>query len=164
VLVVFLPVFGKERGFSSGAIGVILAVRAASSMLSRVNLGKLTSTVGYFRLLVGSIAISSLACIVAIFSTSPIFLGVVILIAGFSLGVGQPMTMAWVSRISRDDERSFAISIRLAGNRLGQFMLPALAGLISGIFGVGAVFIALALLMSSSTPTILKVASGAAKT
>jgi len=156
VLVVFLPVFGKERGFSSGAIGVILAVRAASSMLSRVNLGKLTSVVGYFRLLVGSIAISSLACIVAIFSHSPIFLGVVILIAGFSLGVGQPMTMAWVSRISRDDERSFAISIRLAGNRLGQFMLPALAGLISGVFGVGAVFIALALLMSSSTPTILR--------
>jgi len=161
VLVVFLPVFGKERGFSSGAIGIILAVRAASSMLSRVNLGKLTSAVGYFRLLVGSIAISSLACLVAIFSHSPIFLGFVILIAGFSLGVGQPMTMAWVSRISRDDERSFAISIRLAGNRLGQFMLPALAGLISGVFGVGAVFIALALLMSSSTPTIMREAKSA---
>lgn len=156
VLVVFLPVFGKERGFSSGAIGIILAIRAASSMLSRVNLGKLTAWVGYFRLLVGSIAVSSIACIVAIFSRSPIFLGIVILIAGFSLGVGQPMTMAWVSRISRDDERSFAISIRLAGNRLGQFMLPALAGLISGVFGVGAVFIALALLMSSSTPSILR--------
>jgi MFS family permease len=78
----------------------------------------------------------------------------VIVIAGFALGMGQPMTMAWVSRISRDHERSFAISIRLAGNRLGQFILPALAGLISGAFGVGSVFIALALLMSSSTPFI----------
>ncbi len=156
VLVVFLPVFGKEKGFSSGAIGVILAIRAASSMLSRVNLGKLTSVVGYFKLLVGSIAVSSIACIVAIYSRTPVFLGVIVLIAGFSLGVGQPMTMAWVSRISRDDERSFAISIRLAGNRLGQFLLPAIAGLISGIFGVGAVFVALALLMSSSTPSILK--------
>jgi MFS family permease len=66
------------------------------------------------------------------------------------------MTMAWVSRISRDDERSFAISIRLAGNRLGQFLLPALAGLISGIFGVGSVFIALSVLMGSCTPYILK--------
>jgi MFS family permease len=163
VLVVFLPVFGKDRGFSSGSIGIILAIRAASSMLSRVNLGKLTEHVGYFRLLVGSIVISSFACLFAIFSKSPLFLGVVILIAGFSLGVGQPMTMAWVSRISRDDERSFAISIRLAGNRLGQFILPAAAGLISGFFGVGAVFIALALLMSSSTPTILREASGSAK-
>ncbi len=156
VLVVFLPVFGKERGFSSGAVGAILALRAASSMLSRVNLGKITALVGYFRLLVGSIALSSVACVVALYARTPILLGIVILVAGFSLGVGQPMTMAWVSRISRDDERSFAISIRLAGNRLGQFILPALAGLISGIFGVGSVFIVLSLLMSSSTPFIIK--------
>ena len=155
VLVVFLPVFGKEKGFSSGSIGVILAIRAAASMLSRINLGKMTEVIGYFRLLIGSIVFSSIACIVAIFSTTPQMLGIVILCAGFSLGVGQPMTMAWVSRISRDDERSFAISIRLAGNRLGQFLLPAIAGLISGGFGAAAVFIALAILMSSSTPYIL---------
>ena len=156
VLVVFLPLFGKEKGFSSGAIGIILALRAAASMLSRVNLGKLTEWIGYYRLLLGSIAVSSAACIVAIFSRTPLMLGIVILLAGFSLGVGQPMTMAWVSRISRDDERSFAISIRLAGNRFGQFFLPALAGLISGVFGAGAVFIALAILMSSSTPFIYR--------
>ena len=125
-------------------------------MLSRVNLGKLTQFVGYYKLLIGSIIASSLACIFAIFSTSPVMLGAIILFAGFSLGMGQPMTMAWVSRISRDDERSFAISIRLAGNRLGQFLLPAIAGLISGIFGAGAVFVALAMLMSSTTPAILK--------
>ena len=154
VLVVFLPVFGKEKGFSSGAIGIILALRAAASMLSRIRLGKLTERIGYFRLLIGSILASSIACVVAAFSTSELFLGVVIVLAGFSFGVGQPMTMAWVSRISRNDERSFAVSIRLAGNRLGQFLLPALAGLISGIFGAGAVFIALAVLLSSSTHSI----------
>lgn len=156
VLVVFLPVFGKEKGFSSGAIGIILALRAAASMLSRIKLGKLTTSIGYFKLLIGSIVVSSIACVIAVFSTSPLFLGLVIVFAGLSLGVGQPMTMAWVSRISRDDERSFAVSIRLAGNRLGQFLLPAVAGAISGIFGAGAVFIALALLMSSSTRSIFK--------
>jgi MFS family permease len=156
VLVVFLPLFGKAKGYSSGAIGIILALRAASSMLSRVNLGRLTEKIGYFPLLIGSILLSSAGCIFAIFSSSPVMLGVIIFVTGFSLGMGQPMTMAWVSRISRDDERSFAISIRLAGNRLGQFLLPAAAGLISGIFGAGAVFIALAVLMSASTPSIVK--------
>ncbi len=151
VLVVFLPLFGKEKGYSSGAIGVILALRATTSMLSRFNLGAMTRIIGYSRLLIGSILISSTACIVAIFSQSEVFLAVVIAVAGFTLGVGQPMTMAWVSRISRDDERSFAISVRLAGNRLGQFALPAVAGLIAGGFGAGAVFLALALLMSAST-------------
>lgn len=156
VLVVFLPVFGKEKGFSSGAIGIILGLRAAASMLSRVNLGKLTEWVGYFRLLIGSILVSSTACIIAIFSATPLLLGLIIFVAGFSLGVGQPMTMAWVSRISRDDERSFAISIRLAGNRFGQFLLPAFAGMISGLFGAGAVFVALSLLMSTSLPSIYR--------
>ena len=156
VMVVFLPIFGKERGFSSGAIGVILALRAAASMFSRVKLGNLTEKIGFFRLLLGSIIFSSIACIIAIFSTSPLFLGIVIVFAGLSLGVGQPMTMAWVSRISRDEERSFAVSIRLAGNRLGQFLLPAFAGAISGTFGSGAVFLALALLMYSSTRSIFK--------
>ncbi len=156
VLVVFLPVFGKEKGFSSGAIGIILALRATASMLSRIKLGKLTERIGYFRLLSGSIVASSIACVIAAFSTSELFLGVVIVLAGLSFGVGQPMTMAWVSRISRDDERSFAVSIRLAGNRLGQFLLPALAGAISGIFGAGAVFIALSVLLSSSTRAIRK--------
>ncbi len=150
VLVVFLPVFGKERGFSSGAIGIVLALRAASSMLSRIGLGKMTERIGYSRLLISSIAISSICCIVAIFSPNVIFLAVIIGVAGLSLGVGQPMTMAWVSRRSKDEERSFAISVRLAGNRLGQFLLPAIAGLIAGGFGSSAVFIALAVLMGSS--------------
>jgi MFS family permease len=154
VLVVFLPVFGKEKVFSSGSIGIILALRAGASMLSRVNLGYMTKVLGYHNLLIGSILVSAFACIVALFSPTPFVLGIVILFAGFALGVGQPMTMAWVSRISKDDERSFAISIRLAGNRLGQFLLPALAGLISGGLGAGAVFVALALLMSTSTPFI----------
>jgi cadmium resistance protein CadD (predicted permease) len=54
VLVVFLPVFGRDKGFSSGAIGIILALRATASMLSRVNLGRLTKIIGYYRLLAGS--------------------------------------------------------------------------------------------------------------
>lgn len=150
VLVVFLPVFGKERGFSAGAIGIVLALRAASSMLSRIGLGKMTERIGYARLLISSIAISTICCVVAIFSPNVIFLAVIIALAGLSLGVGQPMTMAWVSRRSKDEERSYAISVRLAGNRLGQFLLPATAGLIAGGFGASAVFFALAVLMGSS--------------
>ncbi len=150
VLVVFLPVFGKERGFSAGAIGVVLAIRAATSMVFRLFLAPMTAKFGFRRLLIASIVVSSLACIVATTATNVLFLAIVIAVAGFSLGLGQPMTMAWVSRMSKDPERSFAISVRLAGNRFGQFLLPAIAGVVAGGFGAGAVFISLALLMGSS--------------
>jgi MFS family permease len=150
LLVVFLPVLGKEKGFTATSIGWILAIRAATSMISRFNLGKLSTVFGSNKLLYGSVVISSLSCVLAVFSRNATSLALDIAVAGFVLGIGQPMTMAWVSRISRDDERSFAISIRLAGNRLGQFILPALSGLLAGGFGASAVFYALALLMSSS--------------
>lgn len=150
VLVVFLPVFGKERGFSSSSIGIVLAIRALTSMASRVYLGKMTEVIGFWRLLLGSIAISSIACVVATSAHHVLFLYIVIGVAGFSLGVGQPMTMAWVSRLSKDPERSFTISVRLAGNRFGQFLLPALAGVIAGPLGASAVFVSLAILMGSS--------------
>jgi hypothetical protein len=57
--------------------------------------------------------------------------------------------MAWVSRISSADSRGLAIAIRLSANRLGQVVMPALAGVIAG-GGVAAVFYMLALLQGVS--------------
>ena len=154
VLTVFLPVFGRDKGFTSTAIAGALVARAAASMISRFFLGIFTEKFGYQRLLFGSIVLSGIACVIAAFSTTFIFLTVIMFIAGFTLGVGQPMTMAWVSRKSKEDERSFAISIRLASNRLGQFLMPAIAGLITGLVGAGAVFLVLATLIGSTAPLV----------
>jgi hypothetical protein len=43
-----------------------------------------------------------------------------------------------------------AISIRLFGNRLGQFIVPLGAGAIAGPFGSSAIFIGLAALTASA--------------
>ena len=43
VLVVFLPLFGTENNFSPYAIGIILAIRAGTTMISRFFLGRLSS-------------------------------------------------------------------------------------------------------------------------
>lgn len=154
VLVVFLPVFGKERGLTSTTIGLVLAVRAAVSMLSRFFLGFLSRAIGFQRLLLISIGVSALACLLAGFTRSPLELVLVMALAGLALGVGQPMTMAWVSRQSSEKERSFAISIRLAGNRLGQFGLPIVAGVLAAPLGAPAVFFVLAALIGSTAPLV----------
>lgn len=156
VLTVFLPVFGRDKGFSSTAIAFALVARAAASMTSRFFLGIFTEKFGYQRLLLGSIILSTITCAVAAFSSTFIFLTVMMFVAGFTLGVGQPMTMAWVSRKSQEGERSFAISIRLASNRLGQFLMPVIAGLIAGPLGAGAVFLVLATLIGTTAPLVKK--------
>lgn len=57
--------------------------------------------------------------------------------------------MAWVSRISSPEHRGLAISIRLTSNRLGQVLVPAVAGTIAGA-GIGSVFFLLAALQAAS--------------
>lgn len=154
VLTVFLPVFGRDKGFSSNAIALVLVTRAFASMTSRFLLGRLTKSIGFHRLLLSSIVLSSLCCALAFFAHKVTELLILMLVAGFMLGVGQPMTMAWVSRSSKDEERSFTISIRLASNRLGQFGMPAIAGIVAGSLGVDSVFLVIAGVIGVSSPFV----------
>lgn len=150
ILVVILPLYGNENQFSAFSIGVIISIRAATSMTSRYFLGSLSARFSTKKLLVGSNIISILACAAMAFAPNPVTLGVIVAIAGFSLGVGQPLTMSTVSQLSLPEERALAVSARLTGNRLGQFLVPAGAGVLAAGSGTSAVFIALSMLLASS--------------
>ena len=150
VLVVFLPLFGTENNFSPYAIGAILAIRAATTMMSRFFLGRLSQRFSTFQLLWWSTIISVICCVAMAFAHTPITLGAVVFVAGFSLGVGQPLTMSLVALKTESSERALAVSARLLGNRFGQFLVPALAGAVAAASGAGAVFIGLAILLATS--------------
>lgn len=154
VLVVFLPLFGNENNFSSYAIGIILALRSGTTMTSRLFLGRLSNRFSTYQLLMWSTAISVVACGAMAFANTVISLAIIVFIAGFSLGIGQPLTMSLVSQKTQADERALAVSARLTGNRLGQFIVPALAGGLAAASGAGAVFIGLAVLLGSSVFSI----------
>jgi MFS family permease len=155
VLIVFLPLFGTQNNFSPFSVGVILAIRAGTSMFSRIFLGSISKKFGSQLLLVSSIVASAIFCAAMFYARSPITLAVAVGIAGFTLGVGQPMTMSLVSRIAPPEDRALAISARLTANRVGQFIVPAAAGSIAGAAGAGAVFLGLAALLASSIATAL---------
>ena len=150
VLVVFLPLFGTENNFSPYAIGAILAIRAGTTMMSRFFLGRLSNRFSTFQLLWWSTIISTLCCVAMAFAHTPITLGAIVFVAGFSLGVGQPLTMSLVSQKTESSERAMAVSARLMGNRFGQFLVPAVAGSLAAASGAGAVFIGLAVLLATS--------------
>lgn len=150
VLVVFLPLFGTENNFSPYAIGAILAIRAGTTMLSRLFLGGLSNRFSTFQLLWWSTIISVICCVAMAFAHTPIALGAIVFVAGFSLGVGQPLTMSLVSQKTESSERALAVSARLMGNRFGQFLTPAAAGGVAAASGAGAVFIGLAVLLGTS--------------
>jgi len=150
ILVVFLPLYGNENQFSALSIGIIISIRAATSMASRFFLGRLSARFTPRQLLTTSNAVSIMMCIAMAFAPNPWVLGAVVFVAGFSLGVGQPLTMTLISQLTQPDERALAVSTRLTGNRLGQFLIPAAAGLIAASAGTSAVFIGLAILLSTT--------------
>jgi len=150
LLVIFLPLLGKERAIDPAIIGLIISLRAVGSMGSRLILGKVSQRIKDRPLLLSTTSISMVACIGMVYTSNPVVLGALVFIAGFSSGFGQPLTMALISHRTKADERALAVSARLTGNRLGQFVLPVAAGLLASGAGVGAVFWSMAALLGAS--------------
>ncbi len=141
ITLVYLPALGTERDIAAGTIGVLLALRAAAAMVSRLFLGRMVSVVGRRRLLVGSILGAALALALTPVPMPAVVLGVLVTVIGFGLGVSQPVTMSWLAEATPAGMRGRAMSLRLSGNRLGQVVVPSLAGLLATSTGAGGVLL-----------------------
>ena len=68
------------------------------------------------------------------------FLGLLAAVIGAGLGFGQPLSMTIVVRLVPGYARATALAIRLTGNRIGQVVAPAAAGIVAGSAGARSVF------------------------
>jgi MFS family permease len=139
ILVVYLPALGEERGLSVAAVSALLTARAAASMVSRIGIGWMVSRVGRIRLLFLGVVVSGVAVAALPLTNSLPSAMAAIIVAGFALGLCQPLTMAWVATETSPRTRGTAMSVRLSANRLGQVALPAAAGLMAGFAGTAGV-------------------------
>ncbi|MGH3342056.1 MAG: MFS transporter [Carbonactinosporaceae bacterium] len=151
VLVAYLPAYGESAGLSARTVGFLLATRAAAALASRLFMGFAVRRVGLAQLLFASTASSAAAL-----GLVPLMQGIVPLllalmaVAGLGLGLGQPLTLAWVARTVPTQIKSTAIAVRLTGNRAGQVTVPAAVGALTGWVGPGAMFVVLAVLLTAS--------------
>jgi len=140
--VVYLPALGAERGLTAATVGLMLTVRALFSMVSRIGLGSMSRKLGRMRLLVLSLAISTVALAVAAIPMPAWLLFVVMAFLGLGLGIGHPLTMSWLSAQAPAGQRGRALALRLAGNRVGQVVLPSAIGVVAVGLGAAGVFLA----------------------
>ncbi len=136
LLTAYLPLIAENRGIAPAVAGVLLAVRSAASILSRLGLGYLAARWRRRTLIITS-CLGAGACLVLV--TTP-GLGVftmtaALAVGGFFLGIGQPLTMTAVVRTSGKADRGAGLALRLWSNRAGQVVLPACAGAVSGPLG-----------------------------
>ena len=155
LLTVYLPAYGEAHGLSVETVGLLLAVRAAASMASRLLMLQLIRWLGRKRLLFGSIALPAAALLALPAFDSPLVLALLLLLSGLGLGLGQPVTLAWVADRAPREIRGTALGVRLSGNRLGQVVLPLAVGAVAGGSGLAAAFAAMAAMLGGSALAVL---------
>ncbi|KNH17876.1 major facilitator transporter [Arthrobacter sp. ZBG10] len=147
---VYLPALGTERGLTAATVGAMLTVRAVFSMLSRILLGRAARAMGRMPLLVVSLVLSTVALAVAAIPMPAWLLFVVMGVLGLGLGIGQPLTMSWLSSRAPAGQRGRALALRLAGNRVGQVVLPAAIGTVAAGLGAAGVFLVSAVVVGGT--------------
>lgn len=138
IIVAFLPLLGEEKGIAPIGIGILLAIRAAASITSRLLLSVMLTRWSRTGLITASLvgAGVSLSILPWLFG-NPVSAAVLLAIVGFFLGLGQPITMTLITQAVPPDARGAALALRLLGNRLGQVVLPIGAGLLAAPAGPG---------------------------
>ncbi|MFJ8822199.1 MFS transporter [Streptomyces sp. NPDC102467] len=143
ILTAYLPVVGEHRGIAPSVIGVLLSLRAGATIACRLVMTPLIDWLGRAVLIAVTCLLAALLC-AGIALPVPVWaLGVMLVLLGFCLGVGQPLSMTTVVQAAPPDARSTALALRLTGNRLGQVAAPASAGLVAGVVGTAAPFVML---------------------
>jgi MFS family permease len=160
LLVAYLPAYGEAAGLSVQTVGMLLAVRAALSIASRLLMGRLTARFTRHALLAASMALPALGFVAMPFTSRVDLLVAIMVVLGFWLGIGQPLTMAWVADRAPATARGTAMAVRLSGNRLGQVMLPLAAGAAAGVGGVAGVFWGIAALLLAVSAVIVRAPFG----
>jgi hypothetical protein len=75
---------------------------------------------------------------------------VAVVAMGIGLGIAATLSFSEVVQLAPKEARATALSLRLTGNRIGQFAVPILASLIAEATGIGGVLIIIAALLAGS--------------
>jgi MFS family permease len=150
IFTAYMPVIGEQRGIAPGIVGVLLALRAGSSMATRIGIGRIVARFGREPLIISSALAAAVSLGAIAFVHDVVPLAVLCVITGIGLGFGQPLSMTLIVQLVPDYARGTALAVRLAGNRVGQVAAPAAAGVVAGSAGARSVFWVLSALLGSS--------------
>lgn len=143
LIVVYLPLMGTERNIAVDVIGSLLAVRALAAVVSRMFFARLNMMLGSSRLMVASTIAGALAfvCLAAPIPIAAMYAAIAVV--GGALGVAVTTGISTLLGLVSSDVRGTANSLRTGGTRLGQVVIPFLAGILATAAGVASVFIVL---------------------
>jgi MFS family permease len=150
IIVIYVPLLGAERNIDVHAVGLLLTVRAAFSMVARLFYARMVVMFGRQPLMIAS----TFACAMsyaAFAAPLPLWaMHMAIAVMGFSFGLATTLSITIVVDMTSVGARGTTNSLRIMSNRAGQFVLPFGAGLVAAAAGLSGLFLVLAAAISAS--------------
>jgi predicted MFS family arabinose efflux permease len=147
LLLVYMPLLGAVVGLTSSQVGILLGIGSSGALLARAATSFFVRRIPTLRLTVIATVVAASCLMVLALSHNLAPMMIAMSVLGFALGISQTTTMHWVVNLVDDTSRGSALGLRVATNRVGQAFILAVAGAVSGIWGVETAFALLALVM-----------------
>lgn len=149
LIIVFLPVLAAARGIDVGTMGILLSVRAAGTMASRMMFSRLVARLGRTSLMsIAMVGAGLMTALIVIDMPVPA-IGIALAAGGIGGGLAIACSISLTLLLAPPQSRATAMSLRMTVSRLGQFLLPLAAGALAVPLGPGSLF----LLMGTSLLT-----------
>jgi MFS family permease len=150
LLVIYLPALGTERQIDANNIGMLLTVRSVASLVSRVFYARAIFAIGRAPLTLTSMLASAAGFLVLAIPLSLPAMYVALIALGFAMGIASTLTISGVVHLAPAEATGTALTLRMTGNRVGQIVFPALAGVLAAATGVGGILLALGFGLAAS--------------
>ncbi len=160
LLTAYLPAYGEANGIPVETIGLLLGLRAAATIASRVGMVAVVRRIGRRRLLTAATATAMAAMFVLPTTTTPAILAVLMVVGGLGLGLGQPLSLSWITEQVPPTIRGTAVGMRMTANRATQMVIPVAAGAVAGVTGIGIVFVLMGGMLAAGATVVARAPSG----
>jgi MFS family permease len=138
----FFPVYLEDLNYPVTVIGLLLSLRALSALVVRPFTAKIIGALhgrfntAFLMMLLAAIGVGMTGLVEVV-----VPLALASILIGIGWGITQPISMVTVTEQVKDQERGFALSMRITGNRLAQLSSPLLFGVLAEVSGISAAFI-----------------------
>ena len=130
--------------------GLIVSIAGVSAVFSSPKLGKLGDMIGNQKVLIGGLILAFCCYLPMAFVTTPLQLGILRFILGFSTGALMPSVNTLISKITPQEGVSRIYSYNQMFSNFGQVLGPMLGSTVAHAYNYSAVFIVTSLFVLSN--------------